>query len=375
MQSRCFHGTEEECIKSWIARVEKEMMHLDIIDDGAKADFASQGLSYDAFVFMHMLPDDWRHSWLALKFSLLMRYWRLPKPNDPIESSFLTMFESLQDEFWEMLQSPFDVDAYCDDNAYCLSDLRAESDFESDDYSASLFSADESMDGTPCDGAFVDGESSCDDPATISLFATWEKSNQNVQIKLIVVMKGTKFWSPLIGSLPLSIDVDDCEQNDDASDAYAKYNVLFVDDQIFSHDKEDSDQGSDQLASMHRDLDDEADWGFDLPLVEMDADMTSYVEKASERLRILKSQRETDRACVEFGHVCADMVSWSETDSESKQKGQSNGSMSVPALEAKVNVMLQELPDVCQYQSSLDERSIYEDFCLALIMWDLPTFV
>ncbi|MCO5570613.1 hypothetical protein L7F22_024338 [Adiantum nelumboides] len=91
MQFQCFHGTDEECIKSWIARVEEEMMHLDIVDDGAKADFASQGLSYDAFVFMHMLPDDWRHSWLALKFSLLMRYWRLPKPIDPIESSLVAM--------------------------------------------------------------------------------------------------------------------------------------------------------------------------------------------------------------------------------------------------------------------------------------------
>ncbi|MCO5590408.1 hypothetical protein L7F22_044377 [Adiantum nelumboides] len=103
MQFRCFHGTDEECIKSWIARVEEEMMHLDIVDDGAKADFASQGLSYDAFVFMHMLPDDWHHSWLPLKFSLLMRYWRLPKPTDQIESSLVAMFESLQDEFWEML--------------------------------------------------------------------------------------------------------------------------------------------------------------------------------------------------------------------------------------------------------------------------------
>ncbi|MCO5560587.1 hypothetical protein L7F22_014202 [Adiantum nelumboides] len=78
---------------------------------------------------------------------------------------------------------------------------------------------------------------------------------------------------------------------------------------------------------------------------------------------------------AEFGHVCVNMVSWSEADSKSKQKGQSNGSMSVPALEAKVNVMLQELPYVCQHQWSLDERSVYEDFCLALIMWDLPTFV
>ncbi|MCO5560667.1 hypothetical protein L7F22_014284 [Adiantum nelumboides] len=59
MQSRCFHGTDEECIKSWIAQVEEEMMHLNIVDDGARADFASQGLSYDAFVIMHMLPDDW----------------------------------------------------------------------------------------------------------------------------------------------------------------------------------------------------------------------------------------------------------------------------------------------------------------------------
>ncbi|MCO5557655.1 hypothetical protein L7F22_011223 [Adiantum nelumboides] len=130
---------------------------------------------------------------------------------------------------------------------------------------------------------------------------------------------------------------------------------------------------------MHKDLDDEADWGFDLPVVEMDADMTSYVKNACKRLQILKSQRETDQACnhgmlntlflseaevddsdkeksnvqqisdvfgsgvlpsevdtsAEFGHVCTNMVSWSEADSESKQKGQSNGSMSVQHLRLK----------------------------------------
>ncbi|KAI5075944.1 hypothetical protein GOP47_0010020 [Adiantum capillus-veneris] len=106
------------------------------------------------------------------------------------------------------------------------------------------------------------------------------------------------------------------------------------------------------------------------------------------------------------------MVSWSETDSESSQKGQSNESTDVPTLEAKVNTMLQELPDVCQHQLSPSEKFVYEvypynspghedklqtqkfilcnsadvyetapasllfeEFCLALIMWDLPTFV
>ncbi|MCO5608690.1 hypothetical protein L7F22_062904 [Adiantum nelumboides] len=418
MQFRCFHGTDEECIKSWIARVEEEMMHLDIVDDGAKADFASHGLSYDAFVFMHMLPDDWRHSWLALKFSLLMRYWRLPKPTDPIESSLVATFESLQDEFWEMLQSPFDVDAYHDDNVCCLSDLHAErglqmvddalvkffdgddvsesgycSNFESDDYSVSLFSADEFVDGTPCDGAFADGESSCDDPVTFNPF--WYMGD--IKTKCPDQAHSVNERDQLTGSLPLAIDADDCEQSDDAFDTYAKYNVVFVDDQPLSHDKGAFDQGFGQPASMHRDLDirnvgssqtpsvdtftdDEADWGFDLPVVEMDADMTSYVEKAFERLQILKSQRETDQACnhgmvntlffsevegagnnkkesngqqipnvsgsgvfpsevdsgAEFGHVCTGMVSWSEADNESKQKGQSNGSMSVLALEVKV---------------------------------------
>ncbi|MCO5559285.1 hypothetical protein L7F22_012881 [Adiantum nelumboides] len=241
---------------------------------------SQQGLLYDRKVscledcglcLMQMLPDDWRYSWLALKFSFLMRYWRLPKPTDPMESSLIATFESLQDKFWEMLQNPFDVDAYCDDNACCLSDLHVESlqmvddasvklfdgddvsksgycsDFKSDDYSVSLFFADESVDGTPCDGAFANGESSCDDPAMFNSF----RYMREVQIKLLVVMKGIKFWTPLI---------------------------------------------DEKLASMHRDLDDEADWGFDLPLVEMDADMTSYVKKASERLQILKSQRETDQA-------------------------------------------------------------------------------
>ncbi|KAI5063654.1 hypothetical protein GOP47_0022201 [Adiantum capillus-veneris] len=55
---------------------------------------------------------------------------------------------------------------------------------------------------------------------------------------------------------------------------------------------------------------------------------------------------------AEFGHVCSYMVSWSETNSESNQKGQSNESTDVPALEAKVNTTLQELPNVCQHQSS-----------------------
>ncbi|KAI5070818.1 hypothetical protein GOP47_0015161 [Adiantum capillus-veneris] len=101
-------------------------------------------------------------------------------------------------------------------------------------------------------------------------------------------------------SLPLATDADDCEQSDDAPDAYSKYNVVFVDDQPLSHDEEAFDQGSSQPAFMYRDVDihvvgssqtpsvdtfadDKADWGFHLPIVEMDTDMTSYVEKASER--------------------------------------------------------------------------------------------
>ncbi|MCO5551644.1 hypothetical protein L7F22_005148, partial [Adiantum nelumboides] len=419
------------------------MMHLDIVDDGAKADFASQGLSYDAFVFMHMLPDDWRHSWLALKFSL-MRYWWLPKPTDPIESSLVAMFESLQDEFWEMLRSPFDVDAYCDDNECFLSDLHVErdlqmvddasvklfdgddvsksgycSDFESDDYCVSLFSADESVDGTPCDEAFADGESSCDDPATFNRFRYMgeiktkypnqaHSANERDQIlesfdrqesackeSNTIAIECCAFDADgdacqLTGSSPLAIDVDDCEKSDDAFDTYAKYNVVFVDDQPLSHDEGAFDGGYGQPASMLRDLDDEADWGFDLPIVEMDADMTSYVEKASEGAGSDKEKSNVQQifdvfgsgvlpsgvdTSAEFGHVCTNMVSWSEADSESKQKGQSNGSMSVPALEVKVNVMLQELSDVCQHQLLIDERFIYEDFCLSLIMWDLPTFV
>ncbi|KAI5056891.1 hypothetical protein GOP47_0028709 [Adiantum capillus-veneris] len=189
MHSRYFYGTNEKCIKSWIEQVEEEMTYLHIVDDEARVDFSSQGLSSDAFVFIHMLPDDWGHNWLALKFSLLMRYWRLPKPKDPIESSLVATFQSFQNEFWGMLQSPFDVDAYCDDNAYRLSDLHADrglqmvdeasiklfdgddlsesgycSHLESDDYSASLFSATgKFMDCIPVDGAFTDEGYSCDD--------------------------------------------------------------------------------------------------------------------------------------------------------------------------------------------------------------------
>ncbi|MCO5576444.1 hypothetical protein L7F22_030254 [Adiantum nelumboides] len=429
-------GTEDEDVQAWVVMSNDLLLELGIYDDEGKADFMYQSLGGDALQFYDRLP-------MHVQYS------------------------------WQLMKSPFDVDAYCDDNECFLSDLHAErglqmvddasaklfdgddvsesgycSDFESDDYSVSLFSVDESVDGTPCDGAFADGESSCDDPATFNPF--WymgeiktkypnqaHSANERDQIlesfdkhegackeSNTTAIECRAFDAcgdacQLTNSLPLAIDVDDCEQSDDASDAYAKYYVVFVDDQLLSHDEEVSDRGSEQPASMHKDLDDEADWGFDLPVVEMDADMTSYVEKACERLRILKSQRKTDQACnhgmlntlflgeaesagsdkeksnvqqisdvfgsgvlpsevdtsAEFGHVCTDMVSWSEADNESKQKGQSNGSMSVPALEAKVNVMLQELSDVCQHQSLIDERFIYEDFCLLLIMWDLPTFV
>ncbi|MCO5580933.1 hypothetical protein L7F22_034807 [Adiantum nelumboides] len=325
MQSRCFHGTEEECIKSWIARVEKEMMHLDIVDDGAKADFASQGLSYDAFVFMHMLPDDWRHSWLALKFSLLMRYWRFAYRER------LTMVDDASVKL-------FDGDDVSE-SGYC-------SDFESDDYSISLFSADESVDGTPCDGAFADGESSCDDPATFNSFRYMREiktkcldqahsGNERDQVldsfdrregackESDPIAIGCRAFDSdgdacqLTGSLPLAIDVDDCEQSDDASDAYAKYNVVFIDDQLLSHDEEASDR----------------DWGFDLPVVEMDADMTSYVEKASERLRILKSERETDQAC---NHGMLNTLFLSEAAGAGSNKKESNGQQILDVSGSKV---------------------------------------
>ncbi|MCO5590407.1 hypothetical protein L7F22_044377 [Adiantum nelumboides] len=144
------------------------------------------------------------------------------------------------------------------------------SDFESDDYSVSLFSANKSMDGTPCDGAFVDGESSCDDPATFNPF--WymgeiktkcpdqaHSANERDQVldsfdrqegackeSDPTTIECHAFDSygdayQLTGSLPIAIDVDNCEQSDDASNAYAKYNVVFVDDQLLSHDEEASD--------------------------------------------------------------------------------------------------------------------------------------
>ncbi|MCO5584601.1 hypothetical protein L7F22_038532 [Adiantum nelumboides] len=173
-----------------------------------------------------------------------MHYWRLPKPNDPIESSLVATFDSLQDEFWEMLQSPFDVDAYFNDNACCLSYLHAKRGLQMvDDASVKLFDGDDVSESGYCSNF----ES---DDCSASLFST-DKS------------------------------VDD--------------------DQLLPHDKAAFDRGSGQPASMHRDLDihdvgssqtpsvdtfgdDEANWGFDLPIVKMDTDMTSYVKKAYERL-------------------------------------------------------------------------------------------
>ncbi|MCO5562743.1 hypothetical protein L7F22_016375 [Adiantum nelumboides] len=319
MQSRCFHGTDEECIKSWIARVEEEMMHLNIIDDGAKADFASQGLSYDALVFMHMLPDDWRHSWLALKFSLLMCYWRVHLMSMHIATIMRGLSDLHAERGLQMVDDAsvklFDGDDVSE-SGYC-------SDFEYDDYSASLFSTDESMNDTPCDGALADGESSCDDPVTFNSFrqegACKESNTTAIECR---AFDSDGDACQLTGSLPLAIDADDCEQSDDASDIYAKYNVVFVDDQPLSHDEGAFDRGSGQPASMHRDLDDEVDWGFDLPVVEMDADMTSYVEKACERLRILKSQRETDQAC---NHGILNTLFFSEAEGAGSNKEETNG--------------------------------------------------
>ncbi|MCO5571347.1 hypothetical protein L7F22_025085 [Adiantum nelumboides] len=242
------------------------------------------------------------------------------------------------------------------------------SNFESDDYSASFFSADESMDDTPCDGALANGKSSCDDLVTFSPFwymgeiktkypnQAHSAHERDQVLESFVRQEGAckesnttaiecrAFYSngdacQLTGSLPLAIDADDCEQCDDAFDTYAKYNVVFVDDHPLSHDKRAFDGGSGQPASMHRDLyihnvglsqspsvdtltDDEADWGFDLPVVEMDADMTSYVEKASERLRILKSQREIDQAC---NHGMLNTLFFSEAEGAGNNKKGSNG--------------------------------------------------
>ncbi|KAI5054264.1 hypothetical protein GOP47_0030841, partial [Adiantum capillus-veneris] len=57
-----FCGTASECIQSWITPVEHEMMRLAIDSDVAEAAYASQGLSHDAFMFLHMLPNKWRYS-------------------------------------------------------------------------------------------------------------------------------------------------------------------------------------------------------------------------------------------------------------------------------------------------------------------------
>ncbi|MCO5579975.1 hypothetical protein L7F22_033842 [Adiantum nelumboides] len=90
------------------------MVHLGVKDDVAKAVYASQGLSHDAFVFLHMLPENWRYNWLSLKFSLLIHYQRWPVSQSLEEAQLITIFESLQGEFWGMLQDPFvyDVDSH-----------------------------------------------------------------------------------------------------------------------------------------------------------------------------------------------------------------------------------------------------------------------
>ncbi|MCO5577768.1 hypothetical protein L7F22_031600 [Adiantum nelumboides] len=102
-----FCGTANECISSWITQVGSAMTKLAIEDDAARAVYASQGLSHDAFVFLHMLREDWRYSWLALKFSLLMRYQKWLVPEGSKEACFVKTFQLLQDEFWDALQSQF----------------------------------------------------------------------------------------------------------------------------------------------------------------------------------------------------------------------------------------------------------------------------
>ncbi|KAI5058795.1 hypothetical protein GOP47_0026965, partial [Adiantum capillus-veneris] len=107
-----FCGTASECIQSWITQVDHEMVRLAIDSDVAKAAYASQFLSYDAFMFLHMLSGEWRYNWSALKVSLLMLYWRLPKPQDSIKDSLVTTFESLQGEFGHMVWSLFEGDTW-----------------------------------------------------------------------------------------------------------------------------------------------------------------------------------------------------------------------------------------------------------------------
>ncbi|KAI5066522.1 hypothetical protein GOP47_0019146 [Adiantum capillus-veneris] len=184
------------------------------------------------------------------------------------------------------------------------------------------------MDCIPVDGAFTDEGYSCDDSTIFDLSPYTRSIRSGCPDEARNAKEGNQALESfdvredscretyhkynacdpsydacqLTSSLPLATDADDCEQSDDAHDAYSKYNVVFVDDQPLSHDEEASDRGSSQPAFMYRDVDihdvgssqtpsvdtfadDKAHWGFDLPVVEMDADMTSYVEKASERLR------------------------------------------------------------------------------------------
>ncbi|MCO5574979.1 hypothetical protein L7F22_028776 [Adiantum nelumboides] len=99
-----FCGTANECISSWIIQVEGAMTKLEIEDDAARAVYASQDLSHDAFVFLHMLPEDWRYSWLALRFSLLMHYQNWLVLEGSKDACFVKTFQSLQVyEFWDAL--------------------------------------------------------------------------------------------------------------------------------------------------------------------------------------------------------------------------------------------------------------------------------
>ncbi|KAI5056166.1 hypothetical protein GOP47_0029687 [Adiantum capillus-veneris] len=186
-----------------------------------------------------------------------------------------------------MLHSQFED--VCDDNAHRLSALRAErdlqmaddapcqindgdelfesgycSDLEFDDCSASLFSIDKSIDCFPLVGVFADEESSSDESMIFDLslymrdiitkcpdeFYNGREGNQVLEtfhrqegsckindLKCSASGFSSDVWQ-FMSSLPLAMDIDDCEKSDDSPYVYAKHKVAFVDEQLLSHDKE-----------------------------------------------------------------------------------------------------------------------------------------
>ncbi|KAI5074883.1 hypothetical protein GOP47_0010844 [Adiantum capillus-veneris] len=105
--SRFFTGAQHEDLVAWYRLVEYEFSQLELYDDELQADYAWQGLLYDACYLYSMLFEEEQWSWKSMKRVFFLAFYDPPMLFCTIEngSQLIESWRELQALYWEILET------------------------------------------------------------------------------------------------------------------------------------------------------------------------------------------------------------------------------------------------------------------------------